>query len=327
MNLKQLASHEELLTGGHRLCSGCAESVVVRQVLLASDKPVVVANATGCLEVCTTIFPFTAWKVPWIHSAFENAAATIAGVEAAYNALKRRGRVDREINFVAFAGDGGTYDIGLQALSGAVERGHRFLYVCLNNEAYMNTGTQRSSATPLGTWTSTTPAGTAQAGKRQHRKDMTQVLAAHDIPYAAQAIPGRWNDLVRKAEKAYATDGPSFLNVLSPCQRGWGYDPAETMELSRLAVDCCLWPLYEVEHGKYKLNLKPKQKRPITDYLKTQRRFAHLLKPENEAVVAELQAEVDRQWERLLWLCGEGTMPTRGEAPGKGGAEAGQGAE
>ncbi|HNU36145.1 MAG TPA: thiamine pyrophosphate-dependent enzyme, partial [Methanomassiliicoccales archaeon] len=150
MNLRELSHSEERLVEGHRLCAGCAEPIIARQVLMATDKPVVVANATGCFEVSTTIYPFSSWNIPWIHTAFENAPATMSGVEAAYSSLKRQGKLDQEVKFIAFGGDGATYDIGFQSLSGAIERGHDFLYVCFNNEAYMNTGIQRSGATQKG---------------------------------------------------------------------------------------------------------------------------------------------------------------------------------
>jgi pyruvate ferredoxin oxidoreductase beta subunit len=186
--LKDIAAKEDRLGPGHRMCAGCGAPIIVRQILNAIEEPVVVANATGCLEVATTIYPYTAWRVPWIHSAFENAAATIAGVEAMYRSLVRQGKIeDRNIKFLAFGGDGGTYDIGLQALSGALERGHNFLYICYDNQGYMNTGIQRSSATPHGAATTTSPAGTVIPGKPQFRKDLTAIVAAHDIPYAAQA--------------------------------------------------------------------------------------------------------------------------------------------
>ncbi len=298
--LKELASRKELLTGGHRMCPGCGAPIIVRQILLASKDPVVVVSATGCLEVSTTIFPYTAWNVPFLHSAFENAGATISGIEAAYNTFKRKGKIGQHINFIAFGGDGGTYDIGLQSLSGAMERGHDILYVCYNNEAYMNTGVQRSGATPKGANTTTEPAGTVGQGKVQWRKDLTEIMVAHGIPYAAQSIAGNWADLTKKAEKAFAVRGPKFMNVLQPCRLGWGYKPEETLNIARLAVETCAWPVYEVENGIYKVNSKPRTKKPVADYLKTQERFRHLFKPGNEQLLADIQAEVDRRWELLL---------------------------
>uniref|UniRef100_A0A7V4DEM9 Pyruvate ferredoxin oxidoreductase n=1 Tax=Candidatus Caldatribacterium californiense TaxID=1454726 RepID=A0A7V4DEM9_9BACT len=303
--LKELAKRPERLTPGHRLCAGCGAPIAVRLILAAADKPVVAANATGCLEVSTSIFPYTAWNIPWIHNAFENAAATIAGVESMYRAKRKRGEIEEEIYFVAFGGDGGTYDIGLQALSGALERGHRFLYVCYNNEAYMNTGIQRSSATPLGAWTTTSPVGRVLPGKTQWRKNLTEIVAAHGIPYVAQSVASNWRDLVAKAEKAFHTDGPSFINVLASCNRGWRHEPSETLKIMQLAVDCCVWPLYEVENGVYRLTYKPKEKKPVEEWLRVQGRFRHLLAPENRHLVEAFQRYVDEEWERLLKKCGE----------------------
>ncbi len=306
LKLKELSKKEDRLTSGHRLCAGCAAPIVVRQILTAIDEPVVLANATGCLEVSTTIYPYTAWNVPWIHTAFETAASTISGVEAMYRSLVRQGKMEeRGIKFVAFGGDGGTYDIGIQALSGMMERGHRALYVCYNNEAYMNTGIQRSGATPLGAWTTTTPVGTVVPGKPRHRKDLTAIAAAHDIPYAAQASPHDWRDLMKKVRKAVAADGASFLNVLASCNRGWRHETDQTLEVTRLAVETCYWPLYEVENGQWRLTYRPKEKLPIEEFLKPQGRFRHLFAEQNKHIIEELQAEVDRKWKQLLERCGE----------------------
>lgn len=302
-NLKELSKKEEMFTGGHRLCAGCGAGIIARQVLLACDKPVVIANATGCLEVATTIFPYTAWKVPWFHSAFENAAATISGIETAYLALKKKGRVTEDINFIAFGGDGGTYDIGLQSLSGAMERGHRILYICYNNEAYMNTGIQRSSATPMGAHTTTAPTGKKSTGKVQSRKDLTAIMVAHNVPYAAQTAIGFHNDLISKVQKALGANGPAFMNIMQPCRLGWAYPPEDTVRMGRLAADTCVWPIYEVINGEYKLNYKPKEKKPIIEWLKSQGRFKHLLRPENETIVKQIQADVDKRWEKLLKFC------------------------
>ncbi len=304
-NLKELAKKEELFTGGHRLCAGCGAGIVARQVLMAAKEPVIVTSSTGCLEVASTIFPYTAWKVPFFHSAFENSAATCSGIESAYRSLKKQGKIKEDIRFIAFGGDGGTYDIGFQSLSGAMERGHRMLYICYNNEAYMNTGIQRSSATCKGAHTTTSPAGSVIPGKTQFPKDLTACIIAHNIPYVAQSIVGDWRDLTTKVEKALATDGPAFINILQPCRLGWGYPPEETIAIGKLAADTCFWPLYEVENGRYKLNYKPKEKKPFTDWLKKQARFRHLFKPGQEGLLEELQAEVDRRWEKMLKLCSE----------------------
>jgi len=303
--LKEMAKKEDLLSGGHRACTGCVPADVLRQVLLAADNPVVATCATGCMEVVTTIFPYTAWKVPFIHNAFENSAATISGVETAYRALKKKGKIKDEIDFIAFGGDGGTYDIGLQALSGALERGHKFLYVCYDNEAYMNTGIQRSGATPKGAATSTSPAGSVIPGKRESKKDLTTIVTAHKIPYSAQTAPHNWKDLARKVKTALAADGPSFINILSPCYRGWRFPMEEGIEICRLAADTCIWPLFEIENGNWKLNYKPKIKKPVEEYLKLQGRFRHLFREENKHVIEEMQTEVDKNWENLLKKCGE----------------------
>lgn len=303
---KELARRPDRLSPGHRMCAGCGASIVVRQMLAAIDEPVVIANATGCLEVTTAIYPYTAWRVPWIHSAFENAASTIAGIESAYRSLVRRGKIpEQNVKFIAFGGDGGSYDIGLQALSGAVERGHQILYVCYNNEAYMNTGMQRSSATPLGAHTTTSPAGEVIPGKQQPRKDLTAIMAAHNIPYVAQAALSQWRDLMQKTRKAVNCGGAAFMNVLASCNRGWRHATDETVELIQLAVDSCYWPLYEVENGVWRLTYKPNEKKPVEEWLKRQGRFRHLFRPENRHLIDRLQAEVDERWERLLKLCGE----------------------
>ena len=303
--LKDISVKPNLLASGHGLCPGCAHPVVVNSVLHALDKPAVVSVATGCLEVSTTRFPRTSWGTSLIHSAFENSAATIGGVEAAYKALVRREALEeKDIAFVVFAGDGATYDIGFQWLSGALERGHRFIYICLNNEGYMNTGIQRSGATILGTWTTTTPVGKVVPGKTEWRKDLTRIIANHDIPFVAQAAVHSWKDLMTKVRQADAAGGPTFINVLSPCDRGWRFETKDTIAISRLAADTCMWPLYEVDNGRWKLNYRPREKKPITEWLKSQGRFAHLLRPENQHVVEEIQSRVDKEWENLLQRCG-----------------------
>ncbi len=306
MKLKDLAQKKERLTSGHRMCAGCAAPTAVRQILMATDDPVVVSCATGCLEVSTTIYPSTAWDTPFIHSAFENSAATMSGVEAAYQSLKRQGKIDKDIKFLAFGGDGGSYDIGLQSLSGAMERGHDMVYVCYDNGAYMNTGIQRSSSTPLGAWTTTSETGKAVPGKKQSRKDLTACIAAHNIPYVAQGSPAFWKDLTSKAKTAFDTPGAAFLNVIAPCPRGWRHSSEISIGMARLAVDTCFWPLYEVIDGEYKLNYMPKEKKPFVEWLKPQGRFKHLFTPENDHIIEALQAGVDKNWERILKLSGQG---------------------
>ncbi|MFA5843883.1 MAG: thiamine pyrophosphate-dependent enzyme [Coriobacteriia bacterium] len=305
-NLKELTHREDRLAGGHRLCAGCGASIAVRQVLLgAGEDPIVVGCATGCLEVSTTIYPYSSWKTPFIHNAFENSAATVSGVEAAFRGLKRAGKIpgDKRVKFVAFGGDGGTYDIGLQSLSGAMERGHDMVYVCYDNGAYMNTGIQRSSATPRGAWATTAEVGKAQAGKMQRRKDLTSIIAAHGVPYAAQASISHWKDLTDKAAKAFAVEGPAFLNVFAPCPRGWriGYD--KTVEIAKLAVQTGFWPLFEVEDGAWRQTVKVANRKPVEEFLKPQGRFKHLFTPENAGVLAAVQADVDRYWEYVQRRC------------------------
>lgn len=306
-NLKELSKKNEniVLTAGHRLCAGCGAPIIVRQISMSQDFPLVVGLATGCLEVSSTIYPFTAWKCSYIHSAFENAAATISGAETAYRVLRKRGKIKDVFKFIAFGGDGGTYDIGLQSLSGAMERGHNMLYICYDNEAYMNTGVNRSSATPKGAATTTAPVGEVVVGKTQFPKDLTGIMAAHRIPYVAQASPSHWNDLITKAQKALSIEGPKFINILSPCPPGWGYEPSKTIDLAKLAVDTCFWPLYEVENGLWKVNYKPKEIKPVSEWLLLQSRFRHLTQPANKPILDELQAFVTKNWQELLKKSGE----------------------
>ena len=308
--IKQLTELPERLAPGHRLCGGCGASIAVRQVLMgAGDTPVVVGNATGCLEVSTTVYPYTSWNVPYIHNAFENAGATLSGVEAAFKAMKRSGRIpaDKKVKFIAFGGDGGTYDIGLQSLSGAMERGHDLVYVCYDNGAYMNTGIQRSGATPYGAWTTTSEVGSCGLGKMQRRKDLTSILVAHHIPYIAQASISHFQDLIKKAEKAINVDGPAFINVLAPCPRGWRIPFDMTVEIARLGVETNFWPLFEVENGVWKLT-EQRKVRPVEDFLKPQGRFKHMFKPGKEWMVQEFQAQTDANLEYVRAMV-RGTNP------------------
>ena len=301
-NLKEWAKRPERLTGGHRLCAGCGATPVVRTILRAvkPEDHVVASAATSCLEVSSFLYPYTAWKDSFIHSAFENVAATISGAQAVYQAKLRKGEKVPTTKFIAFGGDGGTYDIGLQALSGAMERGHDMVYVCYDNGAYMNTGIQRSSSTPKYADTSTSPAGEAIPGKSQRQKDLTLIMMGHNIPYVAQTLPLKnFKDMSEKAEKAIYTKGAAFLNILAPCPRGWRYDTPLLMEMCELAVETCVWPLFEIVEGKLTLNYIPKNKLPVEDYLRPQGRFAHMFKPGNEAMIADLQAQTDKQWELL----------------------------
>ena len=305
-NLKDAVEKESRFTSGHRMCAGCGAPPVIRNVLraLKPEDNAVVSCATGCLEVSSFIYPYTAWKhVSFIHTAFECASATLSGAEKTYQALKRAGKVKQNTKFLAFGGDGGTLDIGLQSLSGAMERNHDIAYFCYDNGAYMNTGTQRSSSTPHFADTTTSPAGKVIPGKMQPRKDLTEIMVKHNLPYVAQtALFGNLSDIYTKAEKAIYTEGPTFVAAFSPCPRGWGYPSDDLAEIEKLAVNTCFWPLYEVENGVYKITYKPANKLPVEEFLKTQKRFKHMFKPGNEWKIEELQAEIDRKWNFLLMM-------------------------
>lgn len=305
-NLKEEMSKKERFEAGHRLCAGCGAGIVCRAMMRAVDPEdqAVICNATSCLEVSSFQYPFTAWHDSYIHTAFENTSATASGVEAAYNVMKRKGKINKNVKILAIGGDGGTYDIGFQSLSGAMERGHDFTYFCYDNEAYMNTGTQRSSATPRFASATTTPPGTESVGKKQNQKDLTQIMVAHGSPYVAQTtMIGNFKDFHEKAHKAIYTEGPTFVNVLCPCPRGWQY-PAETIpEICKMAVETCIWPLYEVEEGEYRLTYKPKNKLPVEEFMKLQGRFKHCFAPGNEWTIEEAQKYVDKKWEELLEKC------------------------
>ena len=305
-SLKEELAKPERFAPGHRLCAGCGAGITVRAVMRAlnPEDKAVVTNATGCLEVSSFLYPYTAWEDSFIHTAFENAGATCGGVEAAYNVLKRKGKIKDTYKFIAFGGDGGTYDIGLQSLSGAMERGHDMVYVCYDNEAYMNTGIQRSSATPRFASATTTPPGKVSGGKQQNKKDLTEIMVAHNIPYVAQTtFYGNMKDIHTKAHKAIYTEGAAFLNVLSPCPRGWRYNTPEIQKICRLAVQTCVWPLFEVIDGEYYLSHKPVQKLPVEEFMKVQGRFKHCFKPGNEWMLEQAQKYVDEKWEALLKKC------------------------
>jgi len=305
-NLKEAVAKKSRLVSGHRMCAGCGAPPAIRNILraLKDEDNAVVSCATGCLEVSTCIYPYTSWKnVSFIHTAFECATATLSGAEKTYQALKRAGKVTKTTKFIAIGGDGGTLDIGLQSLSGGMERGHDITYICYDNGAYMNTGTQRSSATPHFADTTTSPAGKVTPGKLQKRKDLTEIMIKHNLPYVAQtALFGNLQDIYTKAEKAIYTEGPTFISVFSPCPRGWGYPSEDLAEIERLAVMTCFWPLYEVVDGVYKINFKPGKKLPVEEFLKTQKRFKHMFKPGNEWMIEELQKEIDKKWDYLLMM-------------------------
>ena len=294
---------------GHSTCAGCGIPAIARTVLDATDDPVVVINGTGCLEVTSTLYPNTSWKVPYIHNAFENAAATAAGIDAAQKVLEKKRKLPSPksspegrggIKIVVFAGDGGTYDIGLQSLSGALERGHNFLYVCYDNQGYMNTGGQRSSASPYGASTETTPSSSVDIGNELYRKDLMKIVEAHHIKYLAQANVAYIEDLKMKAKKGLETEGPSFLLVLQPCTNLWKYPTSLYVHYGKLATETNFWPLYEIENGNYVINYVNKKPKPVEEFLKGQGRFKHLFEPRNKKVIEKMQKMVDEKWEELI---------------------------
>lgn len=307
----KLVDREEYFCSGHRACQGCGEALAIRLMCKALGKETVIANATGCMEVISTLYPTTAWKLPWIHVAFPNAAAVGSGVEAGLKALRRKGRIaDRYIKTVTIGGDGGTVDIGLQALSGAMERGHDMLYVCFDNEAYMNTGIQRSSATPFGASTTTAPSGKVSIGNRTWKKNVPEIMVAHNISYVATACHSYPIDFMNKVKKAIAIKGPTYIHCLSVCPTGWRGKSEECIKLGRLAVETGAFPLYEVENGKYRLNSEmPEKLRPIRDYLKLQGRFRHLGQDEINTIQERIHLEYakllnkvahSKTWEELI---------------------------
>ncbi|STQ86925.1 pyruvate ferredoxin oxidoreductase [Helicobacter muridarum] len=300
-NLKQFSKTAERFEGAHLLCPGCAHGMIVREVLNAVDGPLAIASSTGCLEVSTAVYPHTSWNVPWIHIGFENGSTAICGVEAMYKALEKKGKYKgQRPKFVAFGGDGASYDIGFQFISGCFERGHDFTYICLDNEVYANTGGQRSGSTPLGASTSTTPAGRVSYGKKQKKKDLVNIMAAHGSPYVAQVAPNKWKDMNAKIKKAIDTEGPTFINAMSACTTEWKFDSNNTVEMSDLAVDSLVFPLYEILNGhELRITYRPKKIIPVKDYLAAQGRFKHLFKPENEHVIEQFQKDVDARWEML----------------------------
>jgi len=263
---------KHLFTSGHTACAGCGQALAARLVVDASGPNTIVVNNTGCLEVFSTRYPESAWEVPWIHSLFENAAAVASGIEAA---LKYLGKKDT-INVIAQAGDGGTADIGLQALSGMWERGCDVLSVCYDNEAYENTGIQRSGLTPYGTNTTTTPPGTKSSGNIRPKKPMPEIAVAHGIPYVATASVGFPQDIQRKVKKAISIKGPKYLQIHVSCPLGWRHEPGLTYQVAKLAVETGLYPLVEYEFGKLSA-VRQIQPKPVEEYFKIQGRFKHLL--------------------------------------------------
>jgi len=308
VTLKELASKEDLFAAGHTLCPGCAIPVILKLVLRATTYPIVVSSTSGCLPAASATFPRTSWKLNWIHTDSGNAAAAMSGISAMYRSLKKQGKlplpVEKERKFLVIGGDGATYDSGFGSLSGALARDDDFVYLCYDNQLHAGSGGQSTSATPMGASTATTPAGNVLPGKLQFRKDISKIIASHKIPYVGQSAPWIWQDLYKKAEKAFEVPGPAYLNVLSPCPNRWEIPTGKSIELTKLAADTCVWPIYEIKQGtkgtKVTVNYKPRQKLPVMEWLKSQARFKHLLVQENKWIVDKIQEEVDKDWKLLL---------------------------
>jgi len=302
-NLKEFSTSADRFEGANLLCPGCAHSIIVREVLNATNDDLVLGASTGCLEVCTAVYPYTSWDASWIHIGFENGSTAVAGAEAMYKALKNKGRLpqpDRTPKFVAFGGDGASYDIGFQWISGCFERGHDMMYVVLDNEVYANTGGQRSSSTPVGSSTTTAPAGRTSYGEKKEKKDMMSIMAAHQSPYVAQVAPNKWKDMVKKIQKGFAVEGPVFINAVSPCTTEWKFAPEDTMMMTDLSTDSLVFPLYEIiDNNELNITYRPKNVVPVVDYLGAQGRFKHLFKPENKHILDGWQKRVDNNWDKL----------------------------
>jgi pyruvate ferredoxin oxidoreductase beta subunit len=298
----------EQFSSGHRACQGCLEVLALRLVVKAAGPNTIVANATGCMEIISSPYPHTAWKIPWIHVAFENAAAVASGVESGLKVLQRKGKLPpQKINTIAMGGDGGTMDIGLQALSGALERGHDMLYVCFDNEAYMNTGVQRSSGTPYGAMTTTSPPGRRSIGQKTWKKNLPAITVAHGIPYVATASPSYPFDLMEKVKRGLETPGPAYIHIYSVCPTGWRSAPDMGIRLGRLVVQTGIFPLYEVVNGEYSMsiNIPPEKLLPVENYFKLQGRFRHLT-PQD---IKTIQSRVRRDYEQLFKKAKNGRSP------------------
>jgi pyruvate ferredoxin oxidoreductase beta subunit len=278
-----------LLESGHTMCAGCGVAIAVNMVSSVCPKETIVCCATNCLEVTTSAYPQTAWNSPWIHTAFETVSAMSSGVAAAVKKMKKSWKV------LAIAGDGGTHDIGLQGLSGMLERGHNVTQICVDNNCYANTGVQRSSATPFGAWTTFSPPGRESFGKAEWKKLIGEIVAAHRVPYVASATIGYPQDLYAKVRKALEKQ-PSFVHILTPCPTGWKHDTNLSVKISRLAVETGMWVLYEIEDGKMRITKKVDKKKPVEEYMKLQGRFKHLKEPE----IKKIQEHTEFEYQRLL---------------------------
>jgi pyruvate ferredoxin oxidoreductase beta subunit len=289
MTVRESAEREDLFVSGHRACHGCGMALSVRHILKATGENVIVVTPTGCLETFTSPYGYSPWRVPWIHHLFENGPSIATGVAAALRAQKRD-----DIRVVGIGGDGSTFDIGFGALSGMLERGDDVLYICVDNGAYMNTGGQRSGATPLYAATSTQPAGKESVGKVEMKKNVPMIVAAHGIPYVATASVAYVKDLQKKVKRAMEFRGPRYIQVDTPCPSVWGFPSDHTLEVGRLGVQSGIIPLFEMEDGEITHVRKIKKKIPVEDYLRIQKRFRHLLDGvETEKEIVQIQALAD----------------------------------
>jgi pyruvate ferredoxin oxidoreductase beta subunit len=309
VKLKDMLKKSSILSSGHRMCAGCAAPTVVKLMGMALRGPTIVCEATGCLEVATTIYPYTAWEIPWIHVAFENVSAVASGVIEAMDVMREKGRVDKEhVDVIAIGGDGGTFDIGFGSLSGMLERGHDVVYMVYDNGAYQNTGIQRSGATLPGQETTTSWAGKVEPGKRERKKPIADIVAAHKIPYVATVDPYHYRDFVTKFRKALEVDGPSFIHAYSPCPRGWRSQTGKSIELAKMAVETGIHPLFEVIDGEEWIMSGPsknlKELKPLEEYWATQGQFKHLKDPKWDDFKKQIQDQVNHDWEVLRQRCG-----------------------
>lgn len=295
--MKLLNVNESPFVSGHTGCAGCGGVIAINMVMRIIGRDVIVVNSTGCMEIISSKYPNSSWRVPYIHSLFENAASVATGISAY---LRSSG--NEHTHVVVLAGDGATYDIGFGCLSGMLERNDDVIYICYDNEAYMNTGYQRSSSTPFGTWTTTSQVGCLIKGKQENKKPIVEIIASHKIPYSASASIAFPTDLEMKIEKAKRMKGSRFIDIHSPCVPGWGFRSDQTVEVAKMAVETGMWILYEIENGKIKINYKPKRFKPVSEYLKYQKRYKHLLKPENKDLLKKIEKEIKENWKRLLEL-------------------------
>lgn len=289
---------DNLFCSGHTTCAGCPIPIALRTIFKASGKNVIISNATSCSEIVSSQYPFTSWNVPYIHVAFECAAAVASGIEAACKKL------GRNVNVIVIAGDGGTADIGLQALSGMVDRGHNVLYICYDNECYANTGIQRSSETPFGAWTTTSPDGKRSIGNKTFKKPIAEMMAAQGAVYVATSSIGYPKDIELKVRKALKIRGPKFIHIHAPCPLAWKFDSSKTVEIAKLAVETGMWVLYEIVSGKLTITKEPELK-PVKEYLGMQGRFKHLTEKE----IKEIQKRVNDDWKKYRDLQKSGTKP------------------